>query len=111
MNGSVLFLLAQSQLADPQAVSGGAVAGWTSAGMLMAVLGWLMLKHLPDKDKQVKDLIDAGRAVEKELRAENATERENCDKRIEAVNAKQDGLAEFMRVRAEAAAKRKGTIR
>ena len=36
-------------------LSGG--AGWIGAGLLGAVLSWLMLKHLPDKDKQVYEFI------------------------------------------------------
>lgn len=43
----------------------GGVAGWTSAGMLGAVLGWLLGKHLPSllvtielKDKQIKELVE-----------------------------------------------------
>lgn len=40
---------------DP--ISGG--AGWVGAGLLGLVLGWLLLVHLPSKDKQLKELIDA----------------------------------------------------
>ncbi len=35
----------------------GGNAGWVGAGLLGAVLTWLMFKHLPDKDRQVNDLI------------------------------------------------------
>ncbi len=38
-------------------LSGG--AGWVGAGLLGLVLAWLLLKHLPDKDKQQKDLMEA----------------------------------------------------
>jgi uncharacterized membrane protein YgaE (UPF0421/DUF939 family) len=34
-------------------ISGG--AGWAGAGLLGLVLAWLLLKYLPDKDKQISD--------------------------------------------------------
>lgn len=40
--------------ADP--ISGG--AGWIGAGLLGAVLSWLLFIHLPAKDKQVREMID-----------------------------------------------------
>lgn len=46
-----LFL---AQVVDP--VSGG--AGWVGAGLLGAVLAWLLLKHLPDKDKQIQTMVE-----------------------------------------------------
>ena len=46
-------LFAQN-VADP--ISGG--AGWVGAGLLGLVLGWLLLWHLPQKDKQLKEIID-----------------------------------------------------
>ena len=49
---SVGLFLAQAT----DSISGG--AGWVGAGLLGLVLGWLMLKHLPDKDKQISGLID-----------------------------------------------------
>src|SRR5688500_11146399 len=49
------FLVA---VADP--ISGG--AGWAGAGLLGLVLAWLLLVHLPSKDKQLKDFIDAHNA-------------------------------------------------
>ena len=64
-----------SQTVDP--FSGG--AGWAGAGLLGLVLGWLLLVHIPAKDKQIKDLIkdftdqlklsnDAHEVLEKENR-------------------------------------------
>jgi hypothetical protein len=44
-----------AQTTDP--ISGG--AGWVGAGLLGLVLSWLLLKYLPDKDRQLKELIDA----------------------------------------------------
>lgn len=35
-------------------LSGG--SGWVGAGLLGAVLSWLLLKHLPDKDAQITSL-------------------------------------------------------
>lgn len=46
-------LLAQTAV-DP--ISGG--AGWVGAGLLGAVLAWLLLKYLPEQDRQRRDLID-----------------------------------------------------
>lgn len=43
-------------VAETDPVSGG--AGWVGAGLLGLVLSWLLLKHLPDKDKQIERLID-----------------------------------------------------
>lgn len=34
-------------------------AGWAGAGLLGLVLGWLLLKHLPEKDRQAKEKDDA----------------------------------------------------
>jgi hypothetical protein len=42
--------------ADPSALGGG--AGWAGAGLLGLVLSWLLLKHLPDKDRYIRDLMD-----------------------------------------------------
>lgn len=35
----------------------GSGAGWAGAGLLGLVLGWLLLKHLPEKDAQIERLI------------------------------------------------------
>lgn len=40
-----------AQASDP--ISGG--AGWVGAGLLGMVLAWLLLKHLPDKDRQTRE--------------------------------------------------------
>lgn len=50
-------MLAQQVQQSPDPISGG--AGWVGAGLLGLVLGWLLLKHLPAKDQQVKDLVEA----------------------------------------------------
>lgn len=34
-------------------------SGWIGTGLLGTVLAWLMLKHLPDKDKQLKEIMDS----------------------------------------------------
>jgi len=41
-----------------QDVFNGGLAGWSSFGIAGLVLGWLLLKHLPDKDRQIRELID-----------------------------------------------------
>lgn len=43
-----------------QATDLGAGAGWAGAGLLGLVLGWLLLKHLPEKDEQIERLIKRG---------------------------------------------------
>jgi PAS domain S-box-containing protein len=50
-------LLMFAQVPDP--ISGG--AGWVGAGLLGLVLGWLLLVHLPSKDKQL-DAVYAAKA-------------------------------------------------
>lgn len=55
-----LWMFAQST--DP--ISGG--AGWVGAGLLGAVLAWLMLKHLPDKDKQINTVVESNTAYIRE---------------------------------------------
>jgi len=50
-----LAIFAQAGSTDP--ISGG--AGWVGAGLLGLVLGWLLLKHLPDKDRQLREMIDS----------------------------------------------------
>lgn len=40
---------------DP--ISGG--AGWVGAGLLGAVLAWLMFKYIPEQNQQTRDLINA----------------------------------------------------
>jgi PAS domain S-box-containing protein len=50
----LLNLIAQAvPAADPLSGS----SGWAGAGILGLVLGWLLLKHLPDKDKLITDLV------------------------------------------------------
>lgn len=71
------FFLAQT---DP--LSGG--AGWVGAGLLGAVLAWLLLKHLPEKDRQIERIIDKHDATEAVLtatfKAEMSAERSSCEK-------------------------------
>jgi hypothetical protein len=80
MTPHTLLLLAQT---DP--ISGG--AGWVGAGLLGAVLAWLLLKHLPDKDAQyermmatkdtqLKDLMDDKDKQIKELLQASTIERD-----------------------------------
>ncbi len=43
-------------IAQTDTLSGG--GGWLGAGLLGLVLGWLLLKHLPEKDRQFKEFLD-----------------------------------------------------
>lgn len=56
-----------AQTADP--ISGG--AGWVGAGLLGLVLAWLLLKHLPDKDRQLNSLVERHLAIEEKQRHEH----------------------------------------
>lgn len=48
-------------LAQVDALSGG--AGWAGAGILGLVLAWLLLRHLPAKDAQLKELLATHQAA------------------------------------------------
>lgn len=96
--------------------------GWTgptaltAAGLLALVLGWLFIKHLPDKDKQIKELLAAQQAEreaseerQKERDREHAAELKNMmelhskereldrQARHDVVNRFQVGMAEMAR--------------
>ena len=60
---ALLGLVAILAVADP--LSGG--AGWIGAGLLGLVLGWLLLIHLPAKDKILKEYVDLGNKVMQDL--------------------------------------------
>lgn len=49
------MLLAQGSGVEP--LSGG--AGWVGAGLLSLVLGWLLFRHLPEKDRLILLIIDS----------------------------------------------------
>lgn len=62
------YIFAQAAV-DP--ISGG--AGWVGTGLLGTVLCWLLLKHLPDKDKQIKELLNThdGIQANKDIQIQN----------------------------------------
>ena len=72
---------------DP--ISGG--AGWVGAGLLGLVLAWLLLKHLPDKDRQTALLIAAKDSavndVVKVFREEVREQRHDNQMTIDKVNS------------------------
>ena len=72
-------------------------SGWASFGIAGLVLSWLLMIHLPAKDKQLKEFLDAGadeRAKNREhieqlvkaFAAEQAAERKLCQEELRAVN-------------------------
>lgn len=61
------------------ALSGG--SGWVGAGLLGLVLGWLLLRHLPIKDQQMKDF-QAVKDLQLKEQAE-AARKENAESRRE----------------------------
>ena len=69
--GRGIALLAQT---SPDPISGG--AGWVGAGLLGAVMAWLLLVHLPSKDKQLKEFIDGRDRDAAELRKTFTAEQE-----------------------------------
>jgi hypothetical protein len=63
-------------------------AGWAGAGLLGLVLFWLLLKHLPEKDKQITELIvrndqrlDSQAAL---FKSEQAAERQSNERHLTA---------------------------
>ena len=52
----LFFLYSPILFGDLDPLVGG--SGWTGAGILGLVLGWLLLVHLPGKDKLIQGLID-----------------------------------------------------
>lgn len=52
-------------IAQVDSVSGG--AGWAGAGLLGAVLAWLLLRHLPSKDVQLKEMVESRDVLAKDL--------------------------------------------
>ncbi len=44
-----------AMFAQAETISGG--AGWVGAGLLGVVLWWLLFKHIPDKDKQIGEML------------------------------------------------------
>jgi len=79
-----MYLFAQ-MVADP--ISGG--AGWVGAGLLGLLLGWLLIIHLPAKDKILKDFMEA-----KDIHVQKMTEKfeaslkviaEHCEQELERV--------------------------
>lgn len=84
------LILAQ---ADP--ISGG--GGWVGAGLLGAVLAWLLLVHLPSKDKQLREFIESKDKHIQQLVGDFKVSLELVVKHCEAENDKI--LAELRHVR------------
>ena len=61
-------------LAQVESLSGS--SGWVGAGLLGLVLSWLLLKHLPEKDQQLRALLDIQAAERKEDRDSRQRERD-----------------------------------
>ena len=103
-----MIFMVIAQVSD--SLSGG--GGWLGAGLLGAVLAWLLGRHLPEKDRLMKELIESKDSLASKLteRFETAIleERRACDAKIAVIQEKMDGMFEFFRDRAEASAKRKG---
>lgn len=72
-------------LAQTESIPGG--AGWVGAGLLGLVLSWLLLKHLPDKDKQLKDIMDSKDAQIKYLTEKHEAKIESITSAFEKESA------------------------
>ena len=72
-------------VSTPDPLTGG--AGWIGAGLLGAVLSWLLFIHLPAKDKQVKEMVEM-QTIEREK------DRESREKLVVALKASLDAVAE-----------------
>jgi hypothetical protein len=67
------FAQTASVSAGPADLLGGA-SGWAGAGLLGAVLSWLLLKHLPAKDTQIEKLVDSKDEAVREARVDYLNE-------------------------------------
>ncbi len=72
MLGALIAQLVLAQAVDP--LSGG--AGWVGAGLLGAVLAWLMFAHLPAKDRQISAIIETKDKQISEILQEQSLDRE-----------------------------------
>jgi len=72
--------------------------GWSGAGLLGAVLGWLLLKYLPEKDRRIRELVercdnrlaDERAAFRRDIAAVIELGRAELDKLVDRI----DGLAQ-----------------
>lgn len=75
----VMYIFAEGELVPGS-------AGWVGAGMLGLVLGWLFFKHLPEKDRQMRDLIEAFIVKLAEERAANEHWRNEAVSRLDRID-------------------------
>ncbi len=68
-----LIILA-AETVDAASLSGG--AGWVGAGLLGAVLSWLLMIHLPAKDKQIATMLSDSSAERTAMMASQRSERD-----------------------------------
>lgn len=58
--------------------------GWVGTGLLGAVLSWLLLRHLPEKDRTSREMLDAFLGMDERRRKEDIElrkiEREKCER-------------------------------
>lgn len=75
----------------------GGPQGWVGAGLLGTVLAWLLLKHLPDKDKLITKLVEDKDKIIASLvesfRQETAQERTAFSQTIDKITASIEYLA------------------
>ena len=76
---------------DP--IAGG--AGWVGAGLLGGVLSWLLFVHLPSKDKQLKEFMEAkdelARSLVQEHRLVLQSAQDHCQQEIILIRQNAEG--------------------
>ena len=86
---------AQAVTPDISAIAGG--AGWAGAGLLGLVLGWLMLWHLPAKDRQIHLLIEGKDSIIREIITRNGeTLRSVTEQNNIALDKSRDDFKEWL---------------
>lgn len=59
-------------------------SGWVGTGLLGLVLAWIFSKHIPDKDKQMKEMLEAKDKQILEIMQENNKHTADRESRFEA---------------------------
>jgi len=91
----ILSLLADATSAATDTLIPG-VSGWVGAGLLGLVLSWLLFVHLPNKDKQLKEFVDAKDALVRDLTVKFKEALDivisHCDEEIKACYESRDRI-------------------
>ncbi len=92
---ALILVIAQAPQVNSDPISGG--AGWVGAGLLGAVLAWLMFVHIPAGAKQMRELIASQQEERAVIAAAQVQEREReRESRHKIANIFQAGIAEIV---------------